>query len=339
MSASEGAARACIGIHDLGVRSYTPLHRERALIVYDARSQRQQLVLGLTFEVQKAKQGFIIPCPSRPLVGKVKAPWEKLSQEFPTGLRLPFLGGPGIGGLSGAGAGAGGAGARPPVQVVNVNQVGSFRATTLAASQPKALTAWLKQRGFEQVPEKALASYVKLGFYYLAMEYKPPPKRPGAVDPLAGLVGSGGVLGMAPLVEAETIRISFSTPNPFFPYSEPSGSLTPGRGQRAFEAWVVSTAPFRPLAALRPSSSKSGVVVPWARSRNEKVPFKRLLGVLSGAAQLPAAKELQLRAYTDTRGSRSNFGDVVFAPEAPLPARDPKLRERLTRILVPEVGS
>ncbi len=46
---------------------------------------------------------------------------------------------------------------------------------------------------------------------------------------------------------SETVRISFSTPHPYYPYLEPAGSRSMPR--RLLQVWLVTDEPMRPVAA------------------------------------------------------------------------------------------
>jgi hypothetical protein len=88
------------------------------------------------------------------------------------------------------------------VTVVERKEVAGFDAAVLSATSAKALTGWLKENGFHYSPEVEAWSepYVRDGWLLTALRISAREK---------------GV------VRADTLRISFKTERPLFPYREP----------------------------------------------------------------------------------------------------------------------
>lgn len=284
---------------------------EQTFITFDAELRRENFVREVTFRQSRQRFGFVVPTPSRPEVGAVKqSPFAELRKLFPfrSPQRQESSGyGRGAGGLRGRGSG---------VQVLEVTKVGSFTAFVLAADDPQALSRWLAQNGLVSTPEADawLAHYVRMGFFYVAMRYEPP----DGAGPRA--------------TQAETMRISFDTPLPYYPYFEPA--LPQGQDpprDRLLEIWLTSTQRFVPVAARTERNR-----VRWVQPFEEGTAFERdwratLQGIV-GATFLPAAGNLIVQRFVDMKVSREGFGDVLFVPRTATQP-DAALRASLERFL------
>ena len=283
---------------------------EQVLIVHDADKGREHFVREVRFANVRGKLGFVVPVPAVPEIAKEAAPFEALSAAFPFQPPLPkrrgVPGGRGFGkgaipaaaGIGGDGEGAG----PPPVEVLATKKVGSFTAFTLSARDPDAFRAWLTSNGLEAPPEnqKWLAHYVKLGFFFVALRFD------GADQELV----------------SETVRISFDTPVPFYPYLEPEASPDKERGgrQRLLRSWVVTSAPVSPVAVRTGRGGMSSLlrispVVPWGvgTEYGDRAAITRALGK-DLAKRVPQTAVLQ--TYADMRVSRNGYGDILFVPRA-----------------------
>lgn len=295
-AAASSDARACAEFESREVTESDrrpSLAFEQTLIVYDAEKHREHFVREVVFQESRQPFGFVVPTPARPEVAKVKkSPFAKLREEF------PFRSLRGV--RSGSGRVAGTLeelGMEDSVEVIEVTRVGRFTAFVLAASDAAGLKSWLSQNGFVTTPETEgwLAHYVKLGFFYVAMRYEPSPGDKGKT-------------------KAETIRISFDSPQPYYPYLEPDprGGKVPA-GPRLLEIWLVSTRGFVPVAVR--SGEKGDGVRPFLEgSRYNAKNVRSKLTPVIDAAPLPAG-ELRLQRFADQKRSRAGFGDVDFVPE------------------------
>lgn len=322
---------ACGGFFVRGVRrTHRPsLAYEQALILYDPITEREHFVREIAFRDGAEPFGFVVPTPTRAEVAKVeRSPFEQLRSSF------QFQPDPNAFG-SGRGRLGGGSG----VTVLEVSKVGKFTAFILAADDETGLARWLDDNGFASTPETEawLAHYVRMRFHYVAMRYDPP-KQVAAKEPNA-------------LLDAETIRISFSTPVPYYPYFEPRppqlGAAGDRPAARLLELWVVSPAAVTPIVA-KTSLGKTS----WLRPMQEGTtsadgePTRKTLEATLGEemAKLLPPGPLVVQTFQDQKYSRVDRGDVLFAPakRAPLdPAKAERLRPLLGILdpaLVPEKG-
>jgi hypothetical protein len=294
---------------------------EQTLIVFDAERGREHFVREVVFRTADEAFGFVVPTPSRPEVAAVKSsPFAGLRSSYPFeaqkgGLRL-----------GGAGGGVAGSG-RSSVQVLEVKKVGSFTAFVLAADDAKALGAWLTKNGLSSTPQADgwLTHYVKLKFFYVAMRYDPPAAGPdGAAAP--------------PRTAAETMRISFDTPLPYYPYFEPEpASDETAREARLLDVWLVSRDRYVPVAALRTDGGVRWVrpLAPgWRYQGDQRETLARALGAEAKILPAPGtgAAELGVQRFTDQKRWRIGFGDIVFVPARKEPL-DAAARARLGPLL------
>jgi hypothetical protein len=285
------------------VKTVPSLAVEQTLIVFDADRELEHFVRQVAIREPSPGFGFVVPVPEMPEVAKVnESPFEKLARNFPVrsglGLSLGSAGGRG-GGAPGAAAG---------VAVLSRERIGSFTAFVLAATDASALQKWLTDNQLLVSPEAAswFQHYVKLRFYYVALRYEQP-----AQPEAAGKT------------RAETLRISFRTPLPFYPYREPEHASAPSGEPRDLAVWLVSNRRYVPVS-FRRADQGSGWQRPWLEHSSAEVERQRVAELLetSLAALLPRSPQGQvtLQVFEDQKTQRPGFGDVVLVPAAATPS-------------------
>lgn len=185
-----------------GDRTSVRVAEETSAVLWDGRTE--QIVMRLTVSGDADKAAWIMPVPSRAelklgdgqlfdRLDRVVEPVEKTRHYFwPRDGDWPFDGDEGGDGAK-SGAAPGSAGA-PPVTVLGSGTLGPFQFAQLAATDPAALEAWLRDNGF-RMPDGlagALRPYVDQGWEYVAVRLTPAPAggtaRPaalgGELDPL-----------------------------------------------------------------------------------------------------------------------------------------------------------
>lgn len=270
------------------------IQQEQVLIVFDREKKQQHFVREVSFDAGDGEFGFIVPTPKKPEVAAAKSPFKALREAYPFEKQPPAFGGgpPGSRG-KGEGAVAGAA----PVAVLSVQRVGKFTAFVLSATDAKALEKWLADHRF-QVPAASKAwldHYVALGFFYVAFRYDAPKKE--------------GERGLT----SETVRISFPTPHPYYPYLEPAGARA--SSTRLLSIWFASDQPMLPVAA-RTRLGQTQHWRPW-RAGDRYEPTTKELGQKLGAlAQLlPKKEKLVLQTFRDLKSSREGWGDVLMVSQ------------------------
>jgi hypothetical protein len=281
------------------------LAHEQAIILYDRESQTEHFIREVMFRQGTEAFGFVVPTPTRPEVAAVaKSPFSEFRRSFNFGSP------PVAAGVSGSGTrdGRSGGGASSGVTLLDVVKVGSFTAFVLAASDAHGLSEWLAKQKLVKTPEAEawLAHYVSVGFYFVAMRYEPKPEPPGTK------------LAEAGSAKAETMRISFRTMAPYYPYFEPD-RRAPQNELRLLDLWVATDGWFEPASVLERDGMRR-----WVRPFRPGDRYEHAGPTLTAALGpellgLVPQGDLVVATYQDQKVSRRGFGDVVFISERPTP--------------------
>ncbi len=313
------------------------LQVEQVLILHDAEKEQEHFIREIVFRDAKEPFGFVVPTPSQPTVAKVdKSPFAALAARFPPEPDPPLRLGAG-GGMGSTGSGPGGSAART-VTVISQERIGSFTAFVLAANDASALKKWLADNQLASTPESEawLRHYVDLGFYFVAFRYEVPDAKSGA-----------------PSSKSETVRISFSTPRPYYPYLEPdhanANAKHAGLPSRVLAVWLVSRGRSVPVAMVRDGNAVAWKR-PWKEARRHgattatslTASLGTSLGGLLPRADADAGSEspLVVQTFEDQKITRRGWGDVVLVPEAPKAIDDAKMPrlEKLMAVLDDGLG-
>jgi hypothetical protein len=295
-------AEACGGFFVPRAGMLPSIAVERVLLVHDEDAGVEHFVRELAFANANQPFGFVVPTPSRPGVFRVdELPWGGLERAFPFEEK-----GKGSGQGFGSGHGRlGGAG----VRVLEAKPLGSFAAYVLQATDGNAMKGWLDRNHFTTTPASAawLERYVKLGFYFVALRYDPGLHR-------AKVEREGRN------TSAETLRISFATPAPYFPYREPDRDDL-GK-DRALALWLVTKGKPRVPVALVQEGDSLAYRRPWREGhRQPPVPASSLAHALGEKTwkdlALPGEGDWNVQVFEDQKHARRGFGDVLLVPEEP----------------------
>jgi Uncharacterized protein conserved in bacteria (DUF2330) len=274
------------------------LASEQVLLIYDAEQRHEHFIREVAFRGDGTPFGFVVPTPARPEVAKVaNNPFGTLERAFPfyRAKRAADESRP-------AGKGAAAADARGGVTVLETKKIGSFTAFVLAATNEGGLKKWLDENGLVTTPETEgwLRHYVRRRFYYVAMRYDPPPDPPTGAAPAT--------------IRAETVRISFASPLPYYPYLEPLHPAANAREPRLLSLWLVANQSFVP-AALESKGGERRWVLPLRAGHRNDDAGQTFRHVLEDMAALAPPKRLVVQTFQDQKTSRAGFGDIVFVPE------------------------
>ncbi|MFO0676605.1 MAG: DUF2330 domain-containing protein [Polyangiaceae bacterium] len=315
-------AMACAPVGPRGVP--IEMVEEEALLVWDAATQTEHFIRRAAFATSARHFGFLVPTPSAPELAEVdgavfrglEALLEPKVVERDGPLRPEF----GCMALRVVGSkavqSAVPSAAAPEVSVLATTKVAGYEATVVEANDAGLLAKWLVDRGYDTRPslrtwlEPYVASQWKLtAFKYIGEE--------GAPSPLRG---------------TPSVRMSFRTSAPFFPYREPKEpskeTAPPTRSLRVF----VLTTEGRMDAAIGRGSSP----LPFAGKLDMSTPVTPAASV---AAALPGAVpgSMWLSVFTDKSIQRSASDELYFAKSAntePVPV-PPIVVERPRTFLVP----
>lgn len=269
------------------------LTKEKVLLIYDGKTQH--FIRDVAFRRATEPFGFVVPTPTRPEVAAIaKTPFTALRKSFQYFDPMLNIGGRGLGG-----DGKGGAAKPKGVEVLEKKKVGSFTAFVLAATDAGAMAKWLADNGLSSTTaaDAWLAHYVDMKFYYVAMRYDPP---------------KGAAAKKAAPVAAETIKISFATPIPYYPYIEPEPPATPSRWKRKLEVWFVGSQAVSPIALYK-DNGKPTWVRPLARGvKYEHARSELEAGLDSEIVALLPKGDLVVQPFVDGKFHRKGYGDILF---------------------------
>jgi Uncharacterized protein conserved in bacteria (DUF2330) len=228
---------------------------EAAVLVWEAETKVEHLIRSVTFEGAGRTFAYLVPVPSTPVVAEAdETIFEQLErfwqQRRPSDTTYSY------GGIGSALLSPPSAPMRPepPVQVLASTRVAGLDTAVLDGHSFVAIGDWLRQNGFEYREELSswLEPYVRAGYQIVAFKY--------AKDAAPPRVGS------------RAVRLSFSTPRPFYPYRQPSDAGATPRTLRLYAVGATSL------------EASLGNVGPWGAGvrysgplRNVHLPFSRLL--------------------------------------------------------------
>jgi hypothetical protein len=288
---------------------------EEALIVWDEQKKVEHFVRRASFVSSGEAFGFLVPSPAKPELGEVAA---AVFDDLSSRLTPPIVyedGGleiePGCTAMwmLRASSESGAASATAPVRVLDTQRVAGFDAVVLAADDPAALSAWLKERDFAEGPTLTdwLTPYVKNKWVVTAFKIADSSKADG--KPGARSIGTSSV------------RMSFATDRPFYPYREPADQ------RETLPASHKHIDPSsRVLRVYFVSSTKVDGMFENGDLFPRKVKLATALAHGSVSAELPMPAMPFLTVFEDTSSPRPGVADVFFSP-----AKDP------SPVLVPPI--
>ena len=195
---------------------------EAALIVWDSASQTEHFIRRSTFKTDSTDFGFLVPTPTKPEIAEAD---DRAFHALET-WTAPQVIYDRRGGNAETGGGCGcSKSSRPPdpltgaapaaakVDVLEEKRVGTFDAAVLKADDPAALVKWLTDHGYQSRPavERWLQWYADNGWVITAFKIA---KKPDAARTNA--------------VSTSSVRLSFKTDKPFYPYREPDDAKPAG---------------------------------------------------------------------------------------------------------------
>jgi hypothetical protein len=280
---------------------------ERALVVFDAKSGREDLVWS--FEPRDASQPSlqIVPVPGKPEVSALAADaLDQLIDRYPlfpsSGSVIPSLG-----------AKKPGSAPRPAN--------GSATGLSWKLFAPTELEALRKHLEEQKHPADAstsswLEGLALRGFHFVVVLR---PARMAEARPADGPATSASAAPPSASTRPPRVallRIRFSTPVPYFPYAEPTPASSAGLGRgRSLNVWSIMSEARSPLAAYREGEHRHWVR-PWRETANDSVEHPLLLDAL-GAALVPPRRSGErwvLQRFVDQKSKREGFGDVLLVP-------------------------
>jgi MYXO-CTERM domain-containing protein len=336
-------AGACLPASDASACAILPvdagraphLSVERVAILYDEVRRIEHFVREVRFDGASSAFAFVVPTPGLPEVSKVASPpFDDLTREFPLD---PPPQAPGF--LSGF-ASASKAAAPEGVALLSTQQVGKFTAFVLAATDPVGLGQWLTDNriALPSGGKEWLDHYVRLNFYFTAFRYESPGASGSPEDASSRFATPPGASrpGEAPAgssLTSETVRLSFPTAVPFFPYLEPARADKTDDRPHSMEVWLVSRHAREPRLRRMAQSHAPR----WGWAWEPRLAYEPEAGYVAHTLGelgplLPRDGRYHVQTFRDERTNRDGWGDVLF-PIAKAPLDAPSWRATATSLL------
>jgi Uncharacterized protein conserved in bacteria (DUF2330) len=303
--------------------TFAEITEERAIIVWDAASKTQHFIRGAAFQTQAPDFGFLVPTPTKPTLAEVTDDVFRWLNDLVKPRIVVKSGGVELTlfclGASASKTFSEVADSIGSVRVLSEQRVGGFDAVVVEADDPKALNDWLNRNGYVANPELSpwLEPYVKNNWKITAFKI--------AHDPKTGRA-----------VQTSSVRMSFATDKPFFPYREPQ----PAKAQEAKSAPTANRLLRVFFLSDRRMAARMGeapwpALVYWADrlEDGQRQKLAQELGLKETEA-LPA--NAWLTTFNDRASPRPGNADVVFEPAAVQESvRPPDIIQRSPPIVIP----
>ncbi len=264
------------------------LAAEKAIIVWDASSKTEHFIRQADFQGAAKEFGFIVPTPSQPDVVKVSDEvFDRLASMEPA---------PSGGMGCAAEDAATGAASLDSVEVLDVIDLGDYTATILKATNGQAMLDWLRKNAFKTRPAMTdwLDHYAKKNWVFTALKYK------GAKDKE---------------IRTKTIRISFNTDKPHYPYKMPADTWPQGHA-RPLHLFVITNGPA--IADYEDDRDKWEASLEWDKPLNEDEINKVATDLNLPAAELP--RNSHLTVFRNSVNKHGYDRDLVFTSAFVMPA-------------------
>lgn len=209
---------------------------QTVILLWDPATKTEHFIRQASFKADADDFGFLVPSPSKPQLdesGNDAFPHlQKLTEPEHKKMPRPSNVSCGCGGVKMAADRAAPGGANQ-VTVLDQKRVAGFDAVVLEASDAEALVGWLKDHGYAFSPQvKAWAKpYIDDGWKITALKVARDKKQKADNT-----------------VAASSLRISFKTDRPLFPYREPdpeTSAKTLGATHRLLRIYFIADARFR----------------------------------------------------------------------------------------------
>ncbi len=335
LSPLAGAESACACATAAPPGRSVAVAQESAVVVWDPKTKTEHFIRRSVFSTQAPHFGFLVPSPSRPALHEESdGVLDRLEQIILPDLRTeatwdgvdatPFM----LLVFARGSRSASGPADAPSVRVLEQTRVGPFEAAVLQADDAGALSAWLREHGYDERASLRdwLEPYVAQKWFVTAFRIADPDHDAGD----AGGPGAEAAAERAPEVTPPralgggTVRMTFTTERPFFPYREP-------RDQR--EGATTTMAPSRALRVFFVGPSRAEATIgDGATPFPGKVSWAGPLDLATAALPVTAPPGAWLTAFEDDASPRPGVDELWLAPSkevglvrpAPVTVRRPR---------------
>lgn len=288
------AVVACCSV----ARSGSPIVNadQTVVIIWNKATKEQHFIRKATFATKEQNFGFIIPSPSEPELAEARSEvFDYLSKwTEPEIIRKAASSGCGCSDKSPVKIDIVNSALSQPVTVLQEKSVAGYDAVVLEAVSGKALTEWLSKNGFEFSPEVAAWAqpYVDQKWKFTALKISTRKPESGR------------------LKEAQSLRMSFKTDKPLFPYREPASSKFArelGQSNRLLRMYVLAENRYQGEIS---NSSWTGKAV-WAGKVSPAQRTTLVENLKLDSSRVPAS--LYLTEFEDRWQYKEAAGDLYFA--------------------------
>jgi len=283
---------------------------ESAVIVWDEKNKTQHFIRRAQFNGSAKSLGFVVPTPSVPKLAKAKDAVyghlenlikPKIIHETVPRYRLRSIftrvshtfNAAGISMMDSPAA---------SVEVIDTQRVGDYDATILRATDAAALGRWLAKNGYssDAAFEKWLDIYIRKRWYVTAFKVaKNESGRPG--------------FALAP------VRMSFTTPRPFYPYREPQQGNEIGSQKRSLRVFFFALNQVQAVPGTFKASQQWPGKVQWADSADKHgIDWASMTQDLN-LPQKTLREAGRLTVFEDFSSLRPGTDDVFFTSTANTP--------------------
>lgn len=258
------AAQACAPMAD--IENAVRVVDESAVIVWNAKTQEEHFIRQASFDSKARDIGFLVPSPSVPKMASANADvfWDfedmmvpevqrvEKSRWYSWTVRSMFFGR-----IKNTFNAAGvDMSAIDDVEVLQSQSVAGYDATTLRARNVQSLNRWLKKHGYASSPGFTdwLEPYITKRWVITAFKIGKKNKKDRRFS-------------------SSLVRMSFKTPRPFFPYSEPQNAKPQNlKGKRSLRVFFISDARYKTTPqSFGKFASWPGKAV-WSDSLDKRIP-------------------------------------------------------------------
>lgn len=250
------------------------------IIVWDAETKTEHFVRQAEFVTDAKDFGFIAPTPTVPELGTSTTEiYAALASLAPKSRSVGCSADRPAEGADAAAAGS--------VEVIQVKDVGAYRATTLRANDAKALAAWMRANNYatSKSIEEWTTFYIEKNWYLTAFKIR---------------TGADEVAMTIP------IRMSFKTEKPYNPYLVPKDNVGESKGA-GLSLFFVSKGSYRNEVP----NTKHTLNARWREPLTQGVADRLQAGLGVNVEGLGAGWEVA--NYTDYEFPRQTSDDLYFS--------------------------
>lgn len=280
---------------------FVRIAEESAIIIWDEKTRTQHFIRRATFDTDAFDFGFLVPTPTEPALAEVV---NSTFDDLEYLIRPKVIEKAGVTGVDFTPLLLGFLGIRSPaplsapmtaVRVLSAQRVAGYEAAVLEADNAAELNRWLDERGYASSPSLTewLAPYVAGRWKITAFKI--------AKDAGYREVGTSSV------------RMSFTTDRPFFPYREPANQREAKEsraGDRLLRVFFLSSSRMDGALGGGASGAWPGQTV-WA-DRISEADRERFGSLVPHESQLPL--NTWLSVFEDKSSPRPGTDEVYFAP-------------------------